>query len=72
MEVFCLRCTYGVLSELRAELRELRDKVCALKEAHLSSSAQVIKLLAEKCKCKCRCNVDERNNTRVHSGSSLA
>ena len=72
MEVFCMRCTYGVLSELRAELRGARDEICALREAHLSSSAQVTELLAEKCKCKCRCNVNERNNTRVESGTSLA
>ena len=68
MEVFCLRCVYGVLSELRAELRASRDEVCALREAHVSSSSEVRVLLAEGCKCKCTCRTgvnDSNENDNI-------
>ena len=57
MEVFCLRCVYGVLSELRAELRMSRDEVCALREAQLTSSSQLREVVKEGCQCKCNCKV---------------
>ena len=59
MEVFCLRCVYGVISELRAELRESRDEVSALREAQVCSSSEVKEFMAERCKCKCKCRTEE-------------
>ena len=47
MEVFCLRCVYGVVSVLRKELRETRDDVRALGEAISISPVEVREFVTE-------------------------
>ena len=47
MEVFCLRCVYGVVAVLRKELRETHDDVRALGEAISFSHLEIKEFVTE-------------------------